>query len=151
MFSTYFFSFIGSNVYKNLLFSNCLYFLGKHFSIVTWDFQNSHRAQPLHSNLLYHLPPYLLTVIISRWCVFPLHSHSIFIRALLFSVITLASIKSLLFSGALIFSQLGLTDQFPSFFTSFSASFHMWICEQFLHKLYQLPLSLFSEMLFSAP
>lgn len=41
---------------------------------------------------------------------FPLHRHSEFIRALLFSVITLASIKSFFFSAALIFSLQGLTD-----------------------------------------
>lgn len=62
-------------------------------------------------------PPYLLTVIISHSYFFPLHSHSEFIRALLFSVITLAGIKSFFFSVALIFSLQGLTDcSFLSFF-----------------------------------
>lgn len=62
-------------------------------------------------------PPYLLTVIISHLYFFPLHSHSEFIRALLFSVITLAGIKSFFFSAALIFSLQGLTDcSFLSFF-----------------------------------
>lgn len=66
---------------------------------------------------LYCFSPYLLTVIISHLYFFPLHSHSEFIRALLFSVITLAGIKSFFFSAALIFSLQGLTDcSFLSFF-----------------------------------
>lgn len=84
---------------------------------MTWEFRDSKRAQPLYGNLLYCFPPYLLTVIISHWYFFPLHSRSIFIRAILFSVITLASIKSFFFSAALIFSLQGLTDySFLSFF-----------------------------------